>query len=181
MGKFVNLKENKIYAIVEYENSKVKIFRANGKVLSKKKIKEILNESFEISTSYSFKIEKYYLKIYTSSETFEKLNEDFFNKDFIFEVSDNNNKKKYLKASTLISKSQTFYVGTEKTGYFSIILIINDEIITPFDYFKNNNLKMEGNFFIIEKEKEEDEEEKKTLNSKNFLELKKENEFIFKK
>lgn len=93
MGKFVNLKENKIYAIVEYENSKVKIFRANGKVLSKKKIKEILNESFEISTSYSFKIEKYYLKIYTSSETFEKLNEDFFNKDFIFEVSDNNNKK----------------------------------------------------------------------------------------
>ena len=81
----------------------------------------------------------------------------------------------------MISKSQTFYVGTEKTGYFSIILIINDEIITPFDYFKNNNLKMEGNFFIIEKEKEEEEEEKKTLNSKNFLELKKENEFIFKK
>lgn len=39
MGKFVNLKENKIYTIVEYENSKEKIFKANGKVLSKKKIK----------------------------------------------------------------------------------------------------------------------------------------------
>lgn len=181
MEKFINFKENKMYSIICFENSKEKIFMANGKVLSKKKLKEILNESFKISTSYSFKLDIDFkvstrFKSYLSAEKFKNLCEDLYNKTFIFEFLDNNNKKKYVKASTLIFKERTFYSQDENYGYFAIMLIINDEVISPMNYCQINNLKMEGNFFVIEKKEKE-----KTPSSKNFLELKKENEFIFKK
>lgn len=98
MEKFINFKENKIYTIICFENSKEKIFMANEKVLSKKKLKEILNESFKISTSYYFKLDIDFkvstcFKSYLSAEKFKKLCEDLYNKTFIFEFLDNNNKK----------------------------------------------------------------------------------------